>query len=421
MLGLVINLTFLVSVTFFVCFLAVATYRVVCDSEEVKNKEKRAKLLKPIEGVFNPKEELIRIRQTPKSDRRQKLNEYKKKLANQIAGLAMVQTEVIQAIRKNPDSSPKELIEMARSLGAGFGMSKKQFYSAKKILQKYCIRRAKIRKARRRRYPDDKRIYRAAFGENPSSAVRVIESPFVLYFCCANLDDYVRIYFSDAGPTYRNKNAEKMNKSGGVYKPQLVVFGAKGIVAAEKSNAGRFSRGVSPRVYKHEEQHAINALVGSKTPENFHEESIPYGPIEPLTLKLKRFICSRCRMVEAQAHDELLAFFTCPSDEVDEVFRWLTNTAAEGGSYDYLDEERKSLLAYFDENGVCYYRQIAKEVVTKVLRDEYRELIRTGLNAFQQLLGLGFSREEAIAILGHEPLRRWRKLANRLADTVKSN
>ena len=85
-----------------------------------------------------------------------------------------------------------------------------------------------------------------------------------------------------------------------------------------------------------------------------------------------------------------------------------------GGLYDYLGEEIKKIIAIYSRSKDKKEVKEIAETAKQIFIDDYRELIRNGIKAFQDLIDNGYSTEQTIALLNAEPLAKWSKIVKRL-------
>ncbi len=374
--------------------------------------------------IFHPEKELQEIRRAPKEERKAKIEEFKEKLAFQKEGLARAQEGLITAIRKNPDTPLEELYETAVNAGSRYGMSEEQKETARSLISAYSEKHQKIKEVREQ-YPSDKDLYNALFGRQPKGKVEVIEGPMTLYFRCEKLDDYTVIhsqsFLGERDITKEDRKASEM--SGGVSIGSSLIPGLEGTVIAEKSGfVGYKSKrwAQSEDILKHEEQHAMKRIFGEKIVEHNAWERFDLAETdEERKLALKEYFRSRRQSGENRARDEILAFFK-GDWQAESIFEALTEPREKKGLYDYFVEDKKLLRNWFSENFKGWYEPLADRAIKDVFELEYKELLQDGIDAFTKLEKSGYSKDQVIAILIHEPLAKWKKVAKRLLEAKKT-
>ena len=364
--------------------------------------------------VFIPEEELIKVRLAPRKERVQKLREFKKKLSYQKEGLAKLQIRVLAAIDENPDTSFKRLYQIVESEGVKYGITEEQKEVAKSILQAYIEKHEQIRKIRKQ-YPDDTGLYQALFGRAPAGPIKVIEGPMTLYFRCENIQDFTRIATKAHlwGCNFTQQDIDKSKRTAGVFTFESWVPGLNGTILAEKSM--KLDLGVRISTLLHEKQHAADYLFRKIVRHTIYKRLLRHKRILRKS-SLKYYLRFLRQSGEEFAGSEIMAF-SRSGEHPALILYYLTQSENEGGLYDYLDKKKRHLnnfARYFGEQPA-----LVEEVVKEIWEIEYRRLLESGLNAFLDLTKAGYSKEEVIAILVHEPLARWPKVAKRLVK-IKS-
>jgi len=355
--------------------------------------------------IFDPEKELAEIKTIPKEERKQKLQEFKEKLAYQKEGLARTQEELISAIRDNPGISWLKLYGRALDLLQKYGANT-QKNKVKDILSRYYWKRQSIKKVRNK-FPDENKLFEAIFGQLPRGKIEVIEGPVTLYFRCHNIKDYALIsgqtFLYNRDPSWSERKAARAQR--GVSISSSLIPNLQGTIIAEraKGNFGNFQKST----YIHEEQHAIKRL--------FDERPVKKLRIyETGTSLAEQFRIKRERMAELQVKDEILAYMKEGPWNPKQVFNFLTTSGKNGGLYDYLAEDKKELIALHSKNKSSDEKKKIIETAKQVFETEYRELIRNGIRSFQDLIDNGYTTEQTVALLNAEPLAKWSKVVRRL-------
>lgn len=356
-------------------------WQAVKEDAEEKRKEK-IKKARELRTPFSAADSLRSVRQSPRETRMEGLRGLKKKFVSQQEGLATVQARMAEQLQKNPDMTGEEIYEQFVHEGEKFGINETQKAAARGIAERYEKRRDSIRELRNA-YGDDRELYKVLFGRYPNGRVQIIPGPASLYVRAFDPSDYARIYRNDGGHGLHETDTEASAKSGGVSLdrswrvPELA-----GAITAE--NASRYGDAASERVRSHEEQHAIKKLFGDK-------------------LRNDSTIAS----AEERARDEILAYATDGTSPA-QIVRTLTTPKENGGLYDYLHPQRQ----WGKENG---YSEDVVETVYGIGPDsDHGKKVVAGVDALATLMTNGYSLEEAKALLIHEPLHRWPKVADRI-------
>lgn len=348
---------------------------------------------------------MAEIKAMPKEERRKKLHDYKEKLAFQKEGLARTQEELTRIIRDNPDISWSELDEKARGLLQKYGADA-QADKVRNILGRYYWRHQSIKEARGK-FPDENKLFEAIFGRLPQGKIEVIEGPVTLYFRCHNINDYARISKQTFLEHRDPKKSEIMaaRAEGGKSINTSLIPDLQGTIIAEKAK-GEF-KDEQKKIYIHEEQHAIKKLFNERLVRELKLHETGASLVE-------QFRTERERVAELRVKDEIMAFMKEGSWSPESIFNLLTRSGKEGGLYDYLGGKIKEMISIYSRNKD---KEGAKEIVEtakQVFIDEYHELIRNGVRAFQDLTDNGYTIEQTIALLNAEPLGKWPKAVKRL-------
>lgn len=379
---------------------------------------------------FSPEEEIQDILTLPKEERREKLKEFKEKLAYQKEGMGKIQEQVIQFIREKPDASIGQLFELVRDFGPSYGFTEEQKEVARSMLQEYATKHNAIREVRKET-PNDDELYGRLFGAMPQGKVEIIEGPMTLYFRCHDPVDYARIH-SQAfieGRSVSETDIYAANMSGGVSIETSKIPALSGTIIAENSKGKQFGP-FEESILRHEEQHAIRLVFNNINDLNFVKSSLAgYHELEHADASKERMVLLERNLktirnnVGERAKNEILAYFKQNAYSPQEILDILKKPAAEGGLYDYLAHskdflENKLTKLLGEEN-----RELIQNSIRNVLEIQYRNLLDDGVHSFQNLIHAGCNRDQAIAILIKEPLPKWEKAVKRLLadERVKTN
>lgn len=374
----------------------------------------------------NPEETLRRIRKLPSQERRVAVVEFKKQLAEQKKGLAEIQEEMISFIRSVPDSSEQKLFEQVLSIvqEKHVALTKQQARAIMSALEEYAIKHRKIRETRNK-YPDDAELYRAVFNRRPKGEVKVIEGPMALYFRCFYPDDYIWIRRGQFHSLFlrriSEREKEKAKLSIGWRAVESGISGLEGMLLAENSSNKRITPEVSLRIFRHEEQHAMNALLsGAIKEENVLAKLKESTTNEERLLYLMRYFRSIRRKHEWRTKDEVLAFLKV-NTLAEDIIVCLMRPREQGGLYDYFATDKdqirkdKKLLKILGRE----HKPMISESIHQAFEVEYRNEIEDALSAFEALRARGYSLEQAIAIFAAEPLHKWKKVEQRMGYSAR--
>ncbi len=370
--------------------------------------------------IFKPEKALAGVRRAGGAERRERYRAFKEKLAFQKEGLANIQEKVAEAIRARPDASLGQLYEVVRDFAPRYGLTLGQKEIARETLLAYRGKHIAVSRIRRK-YPNDQELYRALFGKPPVGAVEVIEGPMTLYFRCHAVEDYARIH-SQAfleGRDPEEKDMLAASQSGGVSIGTSLVPGLGGALIAENVQGRPFDQ-EAKAILAHEEQHAVYRLFHRAAAEAQGAADafvdVAQAPDEPTRRQAtRRYLRILRETGEARAKDEMLAYFQGRHHSAAEVLGMLITSEADGGLYDYFSEaERQSWVEHLSAAAGVQARGLVAEETERVLKDEYQRMLARGVAALVFLEQNGYSREQVIALLTIEPLRKWGKVATRL-------
>jgi hypothetical protein len=380
------------------------------------------KEVKPNE--FDPEEELKNLRNLPKNERAARLKEIKEKLTEQKEGLSKVQEDVINTIRANPNASVDELYNLTVKSGEKFGINEKQKAIAKEVLEKYHARHAKIKEVRAQ-YPNDKELYKTLFGKEPVGKIEMVEDPASIYFKCDNAEDYARIYnfYALQNRELSQGDIKLAGMTGGVSLAGSKISGLEGAIIAENSSLlGKNSNNAHyesqwKKVHDHEEQHSVYTLFkGTAEYHNALEKIQGAKSDEEKKLAYKRLFRNFSQPAEESWKNEILAYFI-EGRQPDDTFQTLTKPKEQGGFYDHGKDNGEKIREWINGRGDRGDDlKVAEQAISEGYAD-YPKLIRNGIDTINYLEKNGYSKEQAIALLIHEPLSRWEKVVNRLYET----
>lgn len=408
---------------------------------------------------FFPGEELEKILRAPTAERKELLRVYKEKLMEQKRGIAEMSAFLTEKIRENPDMTPEKMNAIVEEFSGRLKMNGDQREITHQILEKYRNAHEAVNKARKD-FPDDTELFRALFGQSPKGEVEIIAGLMTLCVRFYDLEDYASFFhgkhLSQFASPLSGEEKDSANRSGGCAGIPVLIPELSGLVIAEKvttASAGKRDQGI----YDHEEQHAINRIVQRITREKFsfaengHEteelvkrywvtQDALHGAggsgITPELASIaqeldivdrRRLRAIRERDVDPRAQDEILAY-TKDGRSMSEIYEKLTRKEKDGGLYDYLPPEKlvlrsPQLLLHLQQLTNAHW--VAPELESDfekrkedILVREYHEVLRSGLSAYQLLRDAGYKEEAIRGIFHDEPLRRWEKVARRLAPNV---
>jgi len=270
-------------------------------------------------GVFSPKKELEAVRRARPEEKRTRIEEYKEQLSRQKEGIAEMQTELIEEIRKNPDITRREFETKANAFARRAELDQERFNIALEAFDEYQKKHAKIRELRDR-FPNGEDIFFAVFGQRPRGKITVKEGPMTICFQCFSIEDFALLhggaYIVPRKPDEDEiKFAKEVN---GFIVRNSPIPGLDQCITVENMSAPigqetpehrNESSGV---VFAHEEQHAIKKLFAETA---VREETLAAVRTSSSDEERhhhleKYFRYIRKAYVDALAKDEILARLT---------------------------------------------------------------------------------------------------------------
>lgn len=367
--------------------------------------------------IFDPAEELKKIRGLHGKDGREAMQKFKEKMVYQRVGLAEMQEGIVDMIRKKPDTSLESFNQTVAEFAQKYGFTEEQKKSAEAIFKTYQEKHNLVSKMKHD-FPKDRDLFRVMFGRDPKGKLKVVEGPMTLYFQCANLEDYAMIvnqtFLEGREPTPAELVAT--NASGGGSIGSSLITGLEGTIIAQnatRKDANKFSE----TVLQHEEQHQIKRLFGDKTagPATSFKEVLSAADGPEKEQVLHRFLESKRQERDENFKDEILAYFK-QDEPLEQILGRLTQSRETGGIYDYFADAKgaaQQLIPMVGEK----YRTVIEKLTDDIFVKEHRQFVQDGVEAFATLKKNGFSTEETIAVLLQEPLARWRRTAKLLTET----
>jgi hypothetical protein len=367
--------------------------------------------------VFDPEEELALLKKMSSgSEKRDRLEKYKEKLAFQKERIAAMQEEIIERIRENPDISQIELVRLIIKCGRKAGLSDHQNDSVDNVIAGYLNAHKAVVDIKKRFGEDSRAAFEFLFSSKPVGRVDLLFDPVSIYFVCYDIKDYALIYNSRNRDSLSVNDINTASLSGGVSinlpRPHWPAGLNVTIDNASKSPEGYYDK--LTRI--HEEQHAIKKLFTEQMirQDGLHElmHAENEEEIKDCLRRQMRYI--REQFAESRAKDEILAYMKTGEKPI-KVFSYLTDPK---GLYAFIDIEDEKIFWDITISKIKHKRmkEIIEEVVDEVYVKEYNKLIEDGIASFVQLQVNGYLSKEVIALLINEPLSKWKKVVRRLLE-----
>lgn len=388
--------------------------------------------------VFDPEKEVEKIKKLPRENKRKAIIEFKNKWAYQREGLAIAQEIIIKTIRKNPDASSDELYDYIVKSAELFGFTKKQKELAKSVLEKYVAKHRFIKEIRKQ-FPDNIELFEDFFGRKPLGKIEVLEGPIFILFRVYNKKDFAYLHSSAflerRSPT--KKEIEESESSDGFAIEEFRVPRLRGLVAVESVDKDNDFIEDSKNIFIHEERHIINFLFEKEfknMPENYNEMAKILMRLKMAEndnerkLVIGQYFSYIRRDFENLAKGEIIAYFAENyNDDYDlrEMILDLIASEKDGGIYDYYSGDRDVIRKYIftDITNIIgkKFGPLIESVANDVFVKEYKNIITEAVNSLKLLMDKKYSKEQIMALMQKEPLRKWPKVIRRLAAAENNN
>lgn len=396
--------------------------------------------VRPIEGTFNPNEEVQKLLSVPKEQRREAVSVFRDKLTRQRKAWALCRTTIEERIEANPDIPREEMVGIIGQFASNYGFAKPHTKIAEQLIDDYISQHKKVVEIRKK-YPDDIALINRLTGMKFTGAdagdftVRV--GPMSLEIFCSGLNT-ARIYEKSNDPVTEDEYpgfASQSDDRKPIY--YLVVNNdatwkipdgyAAILVLHEREH--QKNRILEPRLYGRSKVRAdvremlnrgVLGFLRHQVGERLFDFERPFeyevlgryastkAPDEKAFL-LGEFMRLRREYALNTAKNEIIAFIAMKVRPF--LLRDMHTIFSEQG-YDYL----AYLRDWYDEKKA---HPLWQEISRRVLVDEYRDIIDKAFTASDSLGIHGYSPEETIAILSDKRLQDWPKTVRRLLEAEK--
>jgi len=384
-----------------------------------KDREKEDKSIKVTYEYFDPVEELEIISKFNENEKmlspkdriklkRERLEDFKKNLAEQKIGIAGINAELEEMVladekfdRSKLENYVSEKAELYKLSPAQlkryehvFNLIKENNTEVSKIAKKYSGR-------------SDKELFAAIFGKKPVGEVKIEKGPISFFVICYDLKDYVSVYSGDA------KDQALAASIGGHAHAKTIIPGLIGAVTV--ANAWHGNEDYLKTTKIHEEKHILNALI--RVVEEAVDKITYKGEQQETDEKIAGIFLNKDRMRnEARAKDEILSYFK-DGRGLKAIKYKLFRKKSDGGLYDYFEDDKK----YFSYPKYAKFEKDLLEKVQQKFREKYEINIQIGLEIIGNLERIGFSREKIIGLFQTERLDSWHKVYERIQKSDEFN
>ena len=343
----------------------------------------------PLEGEFNPQEELQKIKKLSREERKEALSVFKNKLERQREAWANCRVFLERIIEFDNDAPENYLQQWLRRFGGDYGFTMEHYKLTNKIIDDYYRERKRLLEYVDRHGGD---LHEAAsnltgINLNNKKKIGVDVGPVAL-----NIEAKGRDY-------NKIKKEENLSRNTlGFYKKDLSTgIGYNVIKSGRESEATR----------THEEEHAKNEILfhllhtdyNFLVDRTFFEYDIEREKDEERKKEMfERYIKSFQREALLKAKNEITAYKKNGHDISSLMF-------FDDSAYDYLEGVREKYAGKEEE-----------ELVNTILIQEYKKILDDAIMAFNALERKDYTTEQVIALLGDKRLEEWGKTARRVIE-----
>lgn len=365
----------------------------------------------PIRELFSAERELIKIKKSPKGEKKKLLSAFKENLVRQREAWANCRVFIERSIEFNHDIPQQYLVILVENFGKEYGFTQGQKLIAKHFIDGYYENRRKVLETREH-FPEDIALIKKLTGVTFSKTDKIDVSvgPMTIDIDVEGFNAgriYERADHPVVGFEYGGFASQSIGDNPIYY---IVINQDKYIRERHNDPTGAQSR-------QHEYEHQKNKLfrsifdhtlseheIGSLRLDYRFEHDAEYKKV----LLENYFYAAQERALE-QAKDEIIA---CLQDRSLSILQrdidWLF-FQQKGDSYDYLANVRDIEI---EKDNPLY-----QETSQKILVKEYKIIIEKAVGLFAELVDEGgYSIQEAIALLTDTSLSHWPKTIQRLLE-----
>lgn len=373
----------------------------------------------PLNGSFDPKIELEKVKSSPKVTRKQALEEYKSSLLRQHEAIAICRTFMERMINVDPDISKDELMFIFYKFKEQYGFSSAQENIFSLVIDSFLENRKNMKKLREQ-FKDDKELvtHITRIVLDTDAKVDVTLGPFS-FDIDANDIAAAQIYTKGQSS---DKNFWSNMRLGGFKITEVIRLNenSKPEKVYLTFNHASVDEFVPPfrslfelfheRILVHEREHVKNSMIeGIISNRIFDRSSIiypeNYASATPyqIELNLRNYLNLSLESVK----DELLAQVKGGKKARSKIFFENGFYSKHGGYSNLKDPD---------------FPAIWKDYIQKISIDEYESCVSKGVDSFNSLVNEGgFSRDEVIALVTDVPFKNWPKFCRRIIEAKKKS
>lgn len=391
--------------------------------------------IQPVKGVFSPGEELQEIWTLPTGQRKEAVVVFKDKLARQREAWALCRTAMEERIEKDPDLPREKAFGILRQFASHYGFAQPELRFASRFINNYFIARARTLKTRSK-HPDDLDLIHhltgIKFSEREREALDVSVGPISIDIA-TNEINASRIY---------NKSSRVIPNSpyagfASVSKTSPPIYYT--VLNTDAWHKDKFLLGL---VLAHEHEHVkynlfpkplqIRTSVG-QTPQQMPDRGVlgflhkqVLGKVFNFEKPLEGQLWERYTQEKDPDRQQILLeeYFKLKRlealDRAKSEILAMKKGVLTGSDYERFFAQDRSpydYLAFLRDHPSKKSDPIWQETSQKILVNEYRKIIESADQAFDQLSNQGgYITEEIIAIFTDKSLSEWPKTAKRLLE-----
>jgi len=363
----------------------------------------------PIKGVFSPKEELEKLKNLPKEQKKEAISIFKEKLIGQRKALATMRVFMEQSIEFDNDTPKENLIELIDKFETQYGFDHQQRELSEHLINRYYENRQKVL-AIRQQFPDNheliKRLTDVNLGKKTKVGISV--GPMTIDIWINKSNDFAKLWERSDNPKnqYYNYGGFASESSD----PEHIYF-----IVINRNLWNRLSDDPTGKgVQKHEYEHQKNKLFK----ELFEVEK----PLLPkitnnngIRLPHTEHLFDRRKIIALEnVKDEITAYLSGITilnmkNQLNSLF-----FNQKDNDYDYLSDVRKWVKLRNDPT--------SQELAQKILIQEYKTTIKKAVNSYAKLIRKGkYSNQEATALLTDKSLDNWPQTVKRILEQKNNN
>ncbi|MFA5932506.1 MAG: hypothetical protein WCV81_05910 [Microgenomates group bacterium] len=366
-------------------------------------------------------------------------------------GVASMMEHLVGVVYEDPDLDPEKLFSLADEYIELIGMDDEQIGLTNYTIGRYISRRQRMKEVREA-YPCDNQLFKAVCGIEPQGKVIIDLRPITFNFVCHDLHDYALLTNREMQSNNFSMNRSLLREAsgtGGMFlgyelfnDPNL-----EGSIIVENVDLESEAEMISYRT--HEEQHALNYFFQSSyanylengyqsledgsliVPLYLHKlaNAIPIDDLPDSLVKCKKDLPTQelllTRMLrkerqegENDSREEILAYLRIGSINIDDssdIFRlFKKNKRYNCFPGEWRQKVAKDCVESFKKHTGVKRENMVKRVIEKVFVTEYDQLLVDSMEAICYLRDAGFTFDRTMFLLMSEPLRDWKKMAERM-------